>query len=115
MSVQINVRPEDFGYLVTVQGYLDAEVVDMAVAELASLGDGCESVVVDLRDALLASPAELTRLVDELRRRTDGTSLSFVCDRLSGRRLLRLRHGGAAIHVLRELPARPRAEASGPG
>ena len=113
MSVQINVSPEDFGYLVTVHGFLDGEVVDLAVAELATLGDGCESVVVDLRDAVLASPSDLTRLVDELRERTNGTKLSFVCDRPSGRRLLRLRHHGSAIHVLRELPGRRRAEASG--
>ena len=113
MSVQIEASPEEFGYVVTVQGFLDGEVVEEAVAELAILGHGCESVVVDLRDAVLASPKDLTRLVDELRQRTEGTKLSFVCDRPSARRLLRMRHGGAAIHVLRELPGRRHAEASG--
>jgi hypothetical protein len=112
MSIQINVTPEAFGYLVTVHGFLDQEVVEMAVDELAPLGQDCDSVIVDLRDAVLGSPCDLTRLVDELRQRIDDTKLSFVCDRPSGRRLLRLRHDGAAIHVLRELP-QPHAEASG--
>lgn len=113
MSVQINVTPEAFGYVVTVHGFLDRKLVDLAVDELAPLSDDeCESVIVDLRDATLASPRDLTRLVDELRGRIDGSKLSFVCDRPSGRRLLRLRHNGTAIHVLRELP-QPHAEASG--
>jgi hypothetical protein len=55
-AVQINVDPEDFGYLVTVRRFLDSEMVELAADELAVLGDGCESVVVDLREATLASP-----------------------------------------------------------
>jgi hypothetical protein len=112
MSIQIDVTPEPFGYLVTVHGFLDREVVELAIDELAALGQDCESVIVDLRDAVLGSPSDLTRLVDELRQRIDDAKLSFVCDRPSGRRLLRMRHNGAAIHVLRELP-QAHAEASG--
>lgn len=106
MSIQINASPEEFGYLVTVRGFLDREVVDRTVDELVPLSDGCEVVVVDLRDATLASPSDLTRLVEELRARTEGTRLAFVCDRPSGRRLLRLslRRNGKGIHLLRELP-----------
>jgi hypothetical protein len=110
MSIQINATPEHFGYLVTVHGFLDSEVVDLAIDQLAPLAQDCDSVIVDLRDAVLGSPCDLTRLVDELRRRIDDTKLSFVCDRPSGRRLLRLRHDGTAIHVLRELP-QPHPEA----
>jgi hypothetical protein len=80
------------------------------VAGLAGLAQDHTSVVVDLRDAVLASPNGLQDLVVALRDRAWAVHVVRVCDRVAGRRLLRLACGDAAgVRVLREVPGRAAA------
>jgi hypothetical protein len=78
------------------------------VAGLAGLAQDHTSVVVDLRDAV--PPNGLQDLVVALRDRAWAVHVVRVCDRVAGRRLLRLACGDAAgVRVLREVPGRAAA------
>ncbi len=108
MSLRIDMQQCGDEALVTVHGVVDRTVGDVA-AGLVGLGNGHRSVVVDLRDAVLASPHGVQDLVIALRDWAQVERIALVCDRVPGRRLLRLACGDAAgVHVLRDVP-RPAA------
>ena len=69
-----------------------------------AVGRDCGALVVDLREAVLTSPRDLSALVAALDRHAAGNPVALVCDRLSGRRLLRQTCRGTSIQVLDELP-----------
>ncbi len=106
MAVRINVEAKDGEAVVTVHGVLDGTMLDAAAQGLVGLGHDCRRVVVDLRDAVLASPADLAHLVQALSDHAADENITLVCDRLPGRRLLRLTCGPAKVQVLSELPPR---------
>ena len=104
MALRIDVQQYGDEALVTVHGVVDRTVCDVA-AGLAGLGKGHPSVVVDLRDAVLASPHGVQDLVTALRELAQAERIALVCDRVPGRRLLRLACGDAAgVRVLRDVP-----------
>lgn len=90
--------------LLTIRGVIDRSMCDVA-AGLAGLGRGCRAVVVDLRDAVLASPHGVQDMVAALRQQARTADIALVCDRLPGRRLLRLACGSSGVRVLDRLPA----------
>jgi hypothetical protein len=109
MSLRIDVQQWGDEALVTVHGVVDRTMLDVA-AGLVGLGQGHASVIVDLRDAVLASPHGVQDLVSALRDRARAERIALVCDRVAGRRLLRLACGDAAgVRVLRDLPRRAAA------
>ena len=111
MSLRIDVQQWGDEVLVTVHGVVDRTALDVA-AGLVGLGQGHASVVVDLRDAVLASPRGVQDLVSAVRDRARAERIALVCDRVAGRRLLRLACGDAAgVRVLRDLPRRAAAAA----
>lgn len=103
MVARLNVSTEDFGLLVGLHGLLDTPFLDEITTGILSL-DGDEPIVVDVRDAVLASPEALVRFVDRLRREVGPERVAIVCDRLSGRRLLRTRCQMISVPVLPEPP-----------
>ena len=113
MSLRIDVQQWGDEVLVTVHGVVDRTALDVA-AGLVGLGQGHASVVVDLRDAVLASPHGVQDLVSAVRDRARAERIALVCDRVAGRRLLRLACGDAAgVRVLRDLPRRAAARGVG--
>jgi hypothetical protein len=113
MSVRIDVQQCGDEALVTVHGVVDRTLRDVA-AGLSDLGQDHLSVVVDLRDAVLASPHGVRDLVTALRDRARAERIALVCDRVPGRRLLRIACGDApGVRVLRDVP--PWAAAGGAG
>jgi hypothetical protein len=113
MVVRIDVQQCGDEALVTVHGVVDRTVREVA-ADLAGLTQDHTSVVVDLRDAVLASPHGLHDLVVVLRDRARAEHIALVCDRVAGRRLLRLTCGEAVgVRVLREVPGRAAAGGAG--
>lgn len=104
MAVRINVEAKGEEAVVTVHGFLDGSLVDAAAEGLVGLGHDCRSVVVDLRDAVLASPSDLSRLIRALGDHAADENIALVCDRLPGRRLLRLTCRPGKVRVLSELP-----------
>ena len=107
MGVRINVEVTGNDAVVTVHGFLDGSLLDAAAEGLVGLGHDCLSIVVDLRDAVLASPADLSRLITALGDHAADENIALVCDRLPGRRLIRLTCGPAKVQVLSELPGSP--------
>jgi hypothetical protein len=112
MSVRIDVRTSGDQALVTVRGVIDRTVPE-ASAGLVGLGRGSRAVVVDLRDAVLASPHGVQALVATVREHAGTEDVALVCDRLPGRRLLRLACGSAGVRVLDEMPTPPPAARAG--
>jgi hypothetical protein len=104
MSVRINVETKESEAVVRVHGVLDQSLVEVTAAGLIGLGRDFRRVVVDLRDAVLASTVGITHLVDALRAEAAAEEIALVCDRLPGRRLLRLTCGPGDVRVLSELP-----------
>jgi hypothetical protein len=95
--------------LVAVHGVVDPRCARLLPAWPASYRDHT-SVVVDRRNAVLASPHGLQDLVVALQDRARAEHVVLVCDRAAGRRLLRLACGDAAgVRVLREVPGRAAA------
>jgi hypothetical protein len=87
------------GELVTVIGLPDRAAIDAAAKAVAARSSGRDLVVLDLRRALLVPPGPIVDLVAVLRHQTPGRPMALLCDRLSGRRLLRAwcRHLKVAI------------------
>lgn len=112
MSTQIEVRLSGRRALVTVRGVVDRTIRDVAAGSVRVV-EGCSSVVVDLRDAVLVSRHGIEDLVAAIRDRAGTARLAVVCDRLAGRRLLRLVCRTTGVRVLREVPADEGA--AGPG
>ena len=88
-------------------------------AGLAELGEGCRAVVVDLREAMLVAPG-VEDLVASLRQQAGTDRIALVCDRLPGRRLLRLACGASGVWIVDEVPPAagcrpPTAETEPPG
>ena len=104
MGVRINVETKASEAVVRVHGVLDQSLVEVTAAGLIGLGRDCRRVVVDLRDAVLASPVGISHLVEALRVEAAAEEIALVCDRLPGRRLLRLTCGPDDVRVLSELP-----------
>jgi len=114
MSLRIDVQQCGEEVLVTVHGVVDRTARDVA-AGLVGLGQDYPSVVVDLRDAVLTSPHGVQDLVTALRDRARAEQIALVCDRVAGRRLLRLACGDAAgVRVVRDVPRRAAAGGAGP-
>jgi hypothetical protein len=109
VTAQIPVTAEAFGALVVVRGLPDALAIAQAVEDLAAVSSGNDQLVVDLRDAELVPPGPVLALVIALRRRTPGRPMALICDRLSGRRLLRARCRHLQVAVLDALPPSPAA------
>ena len=103
MSVRIDVEHRGGEAFVTVRGVIDRTVRDVA-AGLVGIGRDCENVVVDLCDAVIASPRGIQDLLTALGESADHERIALVCDRLAGRRLLRLACGTAGVRVLGEPP-----------
>lgn len=103
MTARISVLTEEFGHVVAPHGLLDAELVDATTDRVLALDTGVHAVVIDLRDVVLTSPRALAHLVDRLERDVRGGRISIVCDRLSGRRLLRNRCRSAAFPIVTDL------------
>jgi hypothetical protein len=99
VSTQITLTAEPFGDLLAVHGLPDAAAIDTAVEALGAVASQVEPIVVDLRDAVLVPPGPVLDLVAALRQHTRGRPMALICDRLSGRRLLRsrCRHLGVAV------------------
>jgi hypothetical protein len=112
MSVRTEVQVTSGGVLVTVRGVIERDVGDVAAC-LAGLGRDGEEVVVDLRDAVLASQRGLQDLVTAVCRHAVAGRVTLVCDRLAGRRLLRLVAGSGQVRVLGEVPATPASAGAG--
>jgi hypothetical protein len=66
VSARIEVQATGDEALVTVRGVVDRTTPGLA-AGLAELGEGCRAVVVDLREAVLASRQGVEDLVASLR------------------------------------------------
>ena len=98
VSTQITLTAEPFGDLLAVHGLPDAAAIDTAVEALGAVASQVEPIVVDLRDAVLVPPGPVLDLVAALRQHTH-RPMALICDRLSGRRLLRsrCRHLGVAV------------------
>lgn len=103
MSARIEVQVTGDEALVTVRGVIDRTTPGLA-AGLAELGEGCRAVVVDLREAVLASRQGVEDLVASLRQQAGTDRIALVCDRLPGRRLLRLACGASGVRILDEVP-----------
>jgi hypothetical protein len=105
VSAQIIVTAEPFGDLVAVHGFPDDAAIDAAAVALDGSSPRLEPLVVDLRDAVLVPPGPVIDLISALRRRTQGRPIALLCDRLSGRRLLRARCRHLEVAVVDAIPA----------
>jgi hypothetical protein len=103
VSARIEVQVTGDEALVTVRGVVDRTTPGLA-AGLAELGEGCHAVVVDLCEAVLASRQGVEDLVASLRQQAGSDRIALVCDRLPGRRLLRLVCGASGVRILDEVP-----------
>jgi hypothetical protein len=113
MFLRIDVQQCGDEALVTVHGVVDRMVREVA-AGVAGLTQDHTSVVIDLRDAVLASPHGLQDLVVVMRDLARAEHIALVCDRVAGRRLLRLACGDAVgVRVLHEVPRRAAAGGAG--
>jgi len=112
MSARIDVRTRGDEVMLTVRGVVDRTLPDVA-SGLVGLGRG-RAVVVDLREAVLASRHGLRDLVTAVREHAGTQDVALVCDRLPGRRLLRLACG-AGVRVLDDVPAPSAAAAPATG
>jgi hypothetical protein len=104
MPAHITVTTEPFGDLVAVHGEPDPSTIDGAADDLGLARRRSGAVVVDLRDALLVPPQTVVHLVAELEARCRDRPIALVCDRLSGRRLLRKSFRHLAVDVVDALP-----------
>jgi len=102
VCARIEVQVTGDEALVTVRGVIDRTTPGLA-AGLAELGEGCRAVVVDLREAMLVAPG-VEDLVASLRQQAGTDRIALVCDRLPGRRLLRLACGASGVRILDEVP-----------
>ncbi len=102
MSARIEVQATGDEALVTVRGVVDRTTPGLA-AGLAELGEGCRAVVVDFREAVLASRQGVEDVVASLRQQAGTDRITLVCDRLPGRRL-RLACGASGVRILDEVP-----------
>ena len=104
MSGQTIVTIEPFGDLVEVHGLPDAAGI-RAAAEALDTGSGRRAlVVIDVRDAVLVPAGPVVELVAALRQRAEGRPMALLCDRLSGRRLLRARCRHLDVAVVDAIP-----------
>jgi hypothetical protein len=103
VSARIEVQVTGDEALVTVRGVIDRTTPGLA-AGLEELGEGCRAVVVDLCEAVLASREGVEDLVASLRQQAGTDRIALVCDRLPGRRLLRLACGASGVRILDEVP-----------
>ena len=104
MPAQVLVTAEAFGVLVAAHGLPDAATIGRAAEDAAALSSAAGRLVLDLRDAVLVPPGPVLALVAALRERTPGIPIALVCDRLSGRRLLRSRCRHLHVAVMDALP-----------
>ena len=103
MSARIEVQVTGHDVLVTVRGVIDRETSALA-SGLSDPPAECRTVVVDLREAVLASREGVHELVTSLREQLGSDRIALVCDRLPGRRLLRLACGAGGVRVLDAMP-----------
>ena len=103
MSARIEVQVTGHDVLVTVRGVIDRETSALA-SGLCDPPAECRTVVVDLREAVLASREGVHELVTSLREQLGSDRIALVCDRLPGRRLLRLACGAGGVRVLDAIP-----------
>lgn len=104
MPVQVLVTAEPFGVLVAAHGVPDAAAIAQAAEDAAALSPEAGRLVVDLREAALVPAGPVLGLVGALRLRNPGVPIALVCDRLSGRRLLRSRCRHLHVAVMDALP-----------
>jgi hypothetical protein len=102
VSTRIEVQVTEDNALVTVRGVIDGTTPGGA-AGLAELRESCR-VVVDLREAVLASRRGVEALVAAVRQQVRPDTIALVCDRLPGRRLLRLACRASGVRILDEMP-----------
>jgi hypothetical protein len=110
LPAQITVTAGPSGRMVAVHGVLDAAAI-AAAAEHVAAAPTTESLVVDLRDTVLAPPDQVLRLLAGLRHLGRDRPIVVVCDRLSGRRLLRRTCQELMVVLLNDLPTPPRSSA----
>jgi hypothetical protein len=91
--------------VVAVVGLPDRATIAAAADAVAARPAGRDLVVLDLRRTVLVPPGPVVDLVAVVRHQTRGRPVALLCDRLSGRRLLRCLCRHLDVVVLDAIPA----------